>query len=65
MYANFEELPGVLGVKELSAFLGISRTGAYALLHRADFPTLHVNSRLLVTKENLRKWMDQNTNFVT
>lgn len=65
MFASFEELPGVLGVKELSAFLGISRTGAYALLHRVDFPTLHVNSRLLVTKENLRKWMDQNTNFVT
>ena len=65
MYANFEELPGVLGVKELSAFLGISRTGVYALLHRADFPTLHVNTRLLVTKENLRKWMDQNTNLVT
>ena len=65
MFANFNELPGVLGVKELSTFLGISRTGAYNLLHRADFPTLHVNTRLLVTKENLRKWMDQNTNFVT
>lgn len=65
MFANFNELPGVLGVKELSAFLGISRTGAYNLLHRTDFPTLHVNSRLLVTKDNLQKWMEQNTNFVT
>ena len=64
MFASFEELPGVLGVKDLTAFLGISRAGVYALLHRADFPTLRVNSRLLVTKENLRKWMDQNPNLV-
>ena len=38
-----------LPMKELSVFLGISRAGAYNLMHRADFPTLHINSRLLVT----------------
>lgn len=65
MFTNFDELPSVLGMKDLSAFLGISRAGAYNLLHRADFPTLHINSRLLVTKDNLQKWMEQNTNSVT
>lgn len=62
MTKTFEELPAVLGMKQLKDFLGISRVGAYNLLHREDFPTLHVNSRLLVTKENLRTWMEQNTN---
>lgn len=62
MFKNFDELPSVLDMKELSVFLGISRAGAYNLLHRADFPTLHINSRLLVTKENLRAWMEKNTN---
>ena len=64
MSKSFEELPGVLGVKELTDFLGISRAGVYNLLHREDFPTLHVNARLLVTKENLRTWMEQNTNAI-
>ena len=64
MSKSFDELPGVLGMKELKDFLGISRAGAYNLLHREDFPTLHVNTRLLVTKENLRTWMEQNTNAI-
>lgn len=62
MTKTFEELPSVLDVKELASFLGISRAGAYNLLHRADFPTLHICTRLMVTKENLRTWMEQNTN---
>ena len=64
MYKNYEDLPGVLSVRELKDFLGISRAGAYQLLHRADFPTLHVASRLLVAKDKLRVWMEQNTDRV-
>lgn len=61
MYKNYDELPSVLSVKELKTFLGISRAGAYQLLHREDFPTLHVASRLLVAKDKLLAWMEQNT----
>lgn len=63
MKKNIDELPSVLDVKELTAFLGISRAGAYNLLHRADFPTLHIGSRMMVTKENLLTWMERNTNI--
>lgn len=62
MSKTFDELPSVLDMKDLKDFLGISRAGVYNLLHSADFPTLHINSRLLVTKENLRAWMEKNTN---
>lgn len=62
MYSSPNELPDVLDMKALASFLGISRAGAYNLLHRGDFPTLHVNARLLVTKENVRTWMEQNPN---
>ena len=61
MYKSYDELPSVLSVKELKDFLGISRAGAYQLLHRQDFPTLHVASRLLVAKDKLLAWMEQNT----
>ena len=64
MYKNYDELPGVLTVKELQAFLGISRAGAYQLLHRQDFPTLHVASRLLAAKDKLLVWMEQNTDKI-
>ena len=64
MYKDYEDLPGVLSVKELKDYLGISLAGAYQLLHREDFPTLHFASRLLVAKDKLLIWMEQNTDRV-
>ena len=64
MYKSYDDLPSVLSVKELKDFLGISRAGAYQLLHREDFPTLHSASRMLVAKDTLLAWMEQNTDTV-
>lgn len=64
VFRSMDELPSVLSVKELQTFLGISRSGAYQLLHREDFPTLNIASRLLVTKDGLKKWIEQNSNGV-
>ena len=65
MFENFDALPTVLNVKELQAFLGISQSSTYDLMHRADFPTLHIASRLLVAKDKLLVWMEQNTDTVS
>lgn len=62
MSMTFDDLPNVLNAKELSEYLGISISSTYDMMRRADFPTLHINSRLLVTKENFRKWIDSHTN---
>ena len=65
MFKSFDELPSVLDVKDLTAFLGISRAGAYQLMHREDFPTLHINTRLLVTQTGLLEWMDRHTDCIS
>ena len=65
MYKSYDDLPSILSVKELKDFLGISRAGAYQLLHREDFPTLHIASRLLFAKDKLLAWMEQNTDTVS
>ncbi|MBQ6432026.1 MAG: helix-turn-helix domain-containing protein [Oscillospiraceae bacterium] len=62
MLENFDALPNVLNAKEVQNFLGISRSSTYDLMHRTDFPTLHVNARLLVTKANLKSWLESHTN---
>ncbi len=62
MDKDFRELPSVLSAGELAQALGISVATAYKLLHRRDFPTLHVGTRLMVTRDNLLAWMDRNTN---
>ena len=58
-------IPDVLTAKDLQAYLHISRAGAYNLLSRADFPTLHIGKRKLVTLRNLQQWMEQSTGKIT
>ena len=62
MRTAFSDLPPVLNVKDVHAFLGIPQSSVYDLFHRADFPTLHVNSRLLVLKADLLEWMKRHIN---
>lgn len=54
-------IPDVLTAKDLQSYLHISRAGAYILLNRADFPTLHIGKRKLVTLCSLQEWMAKNT----
>ena len=58
---SLDELPAMLTATELAGALGISRAGAYALLHRRGFPTLRIGKRLMVPKDKLAAWIDQNT----
>ncbi len=51
-----------LSVEEAGKLLGVSRQVAYQLIHRADFPTLHIGRRILVPKKQLEEWMDRQVN---
>ena len=48
-----------LSVEEAGKLLGVSRQVAYQLIHRPDFPTLHIGRRVLVPKKQLETWMDR------
>ena len=56
-----EATPLVLNANQLAKTLGISRAKAYQLLHRADFPTLVIDKRLLVPRDKLVEWVDRHT----
>ena len=58
---SLDEMPVTLNADEMAEVLHIPRARAYQLLHRADFPTLNICRRLLVTKDALRDWMRKNT----
>ena len=51
-------LPGL--TTQLADVLSISRANAYNLLHREDFPTLHIGKRMLVPKDRLIQWIEAN-----
>lgn len=50
-YKNYDEL---LNVVQVAAVLGISRAGAYELVHSEGFPALKIGSRIVVPKDKLR-----------
>ena len=61
MNLTLETLPPVLSAAQVSEVLGISRAGAYNLMHREDFPTLHIGKLMLVPRDKLLAWIDCNT----
>ncbi len=60
-YKSFDELPLMLNVVQVAAVLGISRAGAYELVHSEGFPTLKIGNRIVVPKDKLREWINANT----
>ena len=57
----FVNLPDVLNADQLAGALGISRAGAYELLHTKGFPTLRIGKRLMTPKKRLIEWIDMHT----
>ena len=53
-YKNYDELPLMLNVVQVAAVLGISRAGAYELVHSEGFPALKIGT-------TMREWIDANT----
>jgi predicted DNA-binding transcriptional regulator AlpA len=58
-FSSYNDLPLVLNATQLADVLSISRANAYNLLHREDFPTLHIGKRMLVPRDKLVRWMDE------
>lgn len=59
-YKSFDDLPLFLNAETAAALLGISISSMYELMHEKGFPVLKIGSRLVVPKEKLRTWVEQN-----
>lgn len=60
IYKSYEELPLMLSVPQLATALGISRASAYALVKQNGFPSLSIGSRIVIPKDKLILWINQN-----
>lgn len=52
---RYEDLPDVLTVAELRKYLRVGRDRAYEIAK--DIPHIKNGNRMLIPKENVRKWM--------
>ena len=60
MYKSFDELPLFLNAETAAKLLGISISSMYELMHEKGFPVLKIGSRLVVPREKLLTWVEQN-----
>ena len=58
VYKSYDELPLMLSVPEVATVLGISRAGAYELVHSSGFPSMKIGSRIVTPKDKLLAWID-------
>ena len=61
IYTSYDELPLMLSVTEVAAVLGISRAGAYELVHGNGFPALKIGSRIVVPHGKFLTLIDANS----
>ena len=57
---SMDELPLVLEVCDIQRIMGISRTTAYELVHRPDFPAFRSGRLIRISREALFEWMAKN-----
>lgn len=57
IYTSYDELPIMLSVPQLASALGISRSGAYALVRTSGFPALKIGSRIVIPEDELLEWI--------
>ena len=55
---EIQSLPFTLNAQQVADILGIAKNSAYTLMHSEGFTTIHIGRRLVVPKEKLLQWMD-------
>ena len=56
---SYADLPLFLNAKLVAQVLGVSISTAYEVMHEPSFPTLRVGSRMVVPKEMLIQWAEE------
>ena len=61
VYKSYDDLPLILNANTVAQVLGVSISSAYELMHETGFPALRIGSRIVVPKEEFRRWVDAQT----
>ena len=63
MYTNFDEMPVTLSVEQAADALSISAVSLYKLSKKdKTYPAINMGRRIVIPKENLKKWIDKKVN---
>ena len=55
---NYDDLPLFLNAEMVAKVLGVSISSAYELMHEKDFPSVRIGKRFIVSREDLKAWIE-------
>ena len=58
-FKSYDDLPLTLTAPEVGEVLGISRAAAYELVRSKGFPSMRIGTRILVPKDRLIAWINE------
>ena len=58
-FRSYGDLPLTLTVPEVGEVLAISRAKAYDLARSEGFPSMRIGTRILVPRDKLIRWIDE------
>lgn len=59
VYSSWETLPLILQAKDVQMILGISKGKTYEIMNSVGFPTIHLNKRMVVSKDKFYEWLNK------
>ncbi len=62
-FKSNDELPLIMQAKDVSGYLNISLTCGYYVMKSKGFPVMRIGKRLLVTRENFLKWLENSSDI--
>ena len=60
-FRSYDDLPLTLTVPEVGEVLGISLAKVYDLARSEGFPSMRIGRRILVPRDKLIRWIDEQT----
>jgi len=60
-----EDYPICMNAEDVQEVLGVSRAGAYTVMHSADFPLVKLGKRMLVPRDEFFDWLERQINKKT
>ena len=57
-YTNIEDLPLTLNAREVAEVLRISKSKVYELTRTESFPAIHIGKRVVIPRDKLIQWMN-------
>lgn len=57
---DYDSLPLLLTVEQVSGLLQLGRDTTYTLCHRQDFPAIRVGRSIRINREQLQSWLNEN-----